>query len=79
LLQSIKSEKPLSTIYEDKFSEIPNVTVYNRRVTAIDKDKMKGRWGLIAQALKDRGLPVESKNATPITKLLGKRGKVGRH
>jgi hypothetical protein len=39
-------------------SNLPNVTVFPRRVTPIDKDKMIGRWKIIARELEKRGLPV---------------------
>ncbi len=38
--------------------EMPNVKVYDRRVTPIDKEKEVGRWKLIEEELTERGLPV---------------------
>ncbi|EFX02234.1 hypothetical protein CMQ_2283 [Grosmannia clavigera kw1407] len=39
-------------------TELPNVAVYGRRVTPIDKHKMVGRWKVIVQELEKRDLPV---------------------
>lgn len=38
--------------------EIPNVKVYGRKVSPIDKQREVGRWKLIEEELKARGLPV---------------------
>jgi hypothetical protein len=38
--------------------ELPNVKVYGRRVTPIDKEKSVGRWKVIEKELQARGLPV---------------------
>ena len=37
---------------------LPNVSVFERRVTPIDKEKSVGRWKIIEQELKRRDLPV---------------------
>ncbi|CAK7224748.1 hypothetical protein SBRCBS47491_005656 [Sporothrix bragantina] len=37
---------------------LPNVAVYGRRVTPIDKHKSVGRWKVIVEELEKRGLPV---------------------
>ncbi|CAK7236120.1 hypothetical protein SCUCBS95973_009498 [Sporothrix curviconia] len=37
---------------------LPNVAVYGRRVTPIDKHKAVGRWKVIVEELEKRGLPV---------------------
>ncbi|KAK0615612.1 ribosomal subunit 39S-domain-containing protein [Bombardia bombarda] len=37
---------------------LPNVTLYPRRVTPVDKQKMVGRWKLITAELEKRELPV---------------------
>ncbi|CAK7274454.1 hypothetical protein SEPCBS119000_006180 [Sporothrix epigloea] len=37
---------------------LPNVSVYGRRVTPIDKHKAVGRWKVIVEELENRGLPV---------------------
>lgn len=39
-------------------TELPNVKLYSRRVTPIDKEKMVGRWKVIVRELEKRGLPV---------------------
>lgn len=38
--------------------ELPNVKIYDRRITPIDKEISVGRWKLIEEELKSRGLPV---------------------
>lgn len=38
-------------------ASLPNVSVYNRRVTPIDKHKEVGRWKVIVHELEKRGLP----------------------
>ncbi|KAK1782403.1 ribosomal subunit 39S-domain-containing protein [Copromyces sp. CBS 386.78] len=38
--------------------ELPNVKVYPRRVTPVDKEKMVGRWKVIQKELQKRELPV---------------------
>lgn len=37
---------------------LPNVKVYGRRVTPIDKEVFVGRWKIIEEELRRRGLPV---------------------
>jgi hypothetical protein len=37
---------------------LPNVSVFERRVTPIDKEKSVGRWKIIEQELQKRDLPV---------------------
>jgi hypothetical protein len=37
---------------------LPNVSVFERRVTPIDKEKSVGRWKIIEQELQRRDLPV---------------------
>jgi hypothetical protein len=38
---------------------LPNVTIFSRRVTAIDKERTVGRWKIIEEELKKRGLPMK--------------------
>lgn len=40
------------------FQDLPNVRVFPRRVTPIDKEKMVGRWKIIVKELEKRDLPV---------------------
>ena len=37
---------------------LPNVEVFDRRQTPIDKEKEVGRWKIIEQELREKGLPV---------------------
>ena len=54
-----KPKKLVEAIQRDrKFEKIPNVKVYNRRVTPVDKEKEVGRWKVIEYALHERGLPI---------------------
>lgn len=52
--------KKLAEEIENKqlFQSLPNVKVFPRRVTPIDKEKMMGRWKVIREELERRGLPV---------------------
>lgn len=52
--------KKLAELIEQKalFKDLPNVRVFPRRVTPIDKEQMVGRWKIIVRELKERGLPV---------------------
>jgi hypothetical protein len=52
--------KKLSEVIERKgeLLSLPNVKVYPRRVTPIDKEKMVGRWKVIVRELEKRELPV---------------------
>jgi hypothetical protein len=36
---------------------LPNVKIFHRRITPIDKEKMVGRWKIIEKELESRGLP----------------------
>jgi Ribosomal subunit 39S len=38
--------------------ELPNVRLYPRRVTPLDKERMVGRWKIITRELKKRELPI---------------------
>lgn len=62
LQQLVAPEKPkkLAELIETKavFKDLPNVRVYPRRVTPIDKEQMVGRWKLIVKELEKRDLPV---------------------
>ncbi|KAK4212457.1 hypothetical protein QBC37DRAFT_345941 [Rhypophila decipiens] len=44
-------------------ADLPNVQVYPRRVTPIDKEQMVGRWKLIKKELEARDLPVTGHDA----------------
>lgn len=37
---------------------LPNIAVFAKRITPIDKEKTIGRWKIIAKELEARGLPV---------------------
>ncbi|KAK4643215.1 hypothetical protein QC761_403570 [Podospora bellae-mahoneyi] len=52
--------KKLAEEIENKqlFQSLPNVKMFARRVTPIDKEKMVGRWKVIREELERRGLPV---------------------
>jgi len=43
---------------QEKLINLPNVTVYENRLTPVDKEKMVGRWKVIEKELKEKGLPV---------------------
>jgi hypothetical protein len=41
---------------------LPNVQIFERRHTPIDKEKEVGRWKVIEEELQNRGLPVTGKS-----------------
>ena len=43
------------------FAKMPNVQIFDRRYTPIDKEKEVGRWKVIESELQKRGLPVTGK------------------
>jgi len=43
---------------QQKLTNLPNVRVRDRRITPIDKETELGRWKVIEEELKKRGLPV---------------------
>jgi hypothetical protein len=62
--------------------KLPNVKVFNRRITPIDKEIWQGRWKVIEDELVERGLPVTGTGkydkAAEGKWLIGKRAR-GRH
>ena len=44
-----------------ELAELPNVSVYGRRQTPVDRERSVGRWKVIEKELKERGLPVFGK------------------
>ncbi|KAL1858286.1 hypothetical protein VTK73DRAFT_7861 [Phialemonium thermophilum] len=58
----VKPPKPKKLVEhietKGNLTELPNVKVYPRRVTPIDKEKMVGRWKVIVEELEKRDLPV---------------------
>lgn len=47
--------------HEDLIS-VPNVRIFGRRYTPIDKERDVGRWKVIEKELRRRGLPVTGHN-----------------
>ena len=41
--------------------DLPNVSIFSRRQTPVDKERKLGRWKVIEEELKKRGLPVFGK------------------
>ena len=41
--------------------DLPNVSIFGRRQTPVDKERKLGRWKVIEEELKKRGLPVFGK------------------
>jgi hypothetical protein len=39
---------------------LPNVTIWSRKITSIDKEQRIGRWKVIEEELKSRNLPVKN-------------------
>lgn len=42
---------------------LPNVSIYARRITPVDKERSLGRWKVIEKELEERGLPVTGHEA----------------
>ncbi|KAK5662318.1 hypothetical protein OQA88_8224 [Cercophora sp. LCS_1] len=59
LAQPPKAKKLVEEIEANGIlKDLPNVQVFSRRVTPVDKEKMVGRWKIIERELQKRGLPV---------------------
>ncbi|KJR87760.1 uncharacterized protein SPSK_07589 [Sporothrix schenckii 1099-18] len=59
LVRPPKAKKLAEELAADgQLAALPNVSVYGRRVTPIDKHKAVGRWKVIVQELEKRNLPV---------------------
>jgi hypothetical protein len=62
LKQLIVPPKPRKLVealeQKEDLINLPNVSVYAKRVTPIDKERRVGRWKIIEQELQERGLPV---------------------
>lgn len=43
---------------DDRLTTLPNVRLFDRRFTPIDREKEVGRWKVIERELERRGLPV---------------------
>jgi len=59
LVKPPKPRKLIDTLQQkEELLNLPNVSVYGKRITPIDKHKSVGRWKVIEQELIERGLPV---------------------
>ncbi|KAI9793208.1 MAG: hypothetical protein M1816_000629 [Peltula sp. TS41687] len=59
LIKPPKPKKLASALRQDEqLSSLPNVSLIDRRVTPIDKERMVGRWKVIERELEKKGLPV---------------------
>ena len=62
LAHLVKPQKPRKLIdalkQKEELLNLPNVSVYAKRITPIDKHKSVGRWKVIEQELIERDLPV---------------------
>jgi len=62
LKQLIVPPKPRKLVealeQKEDLINLPNVSVYAKRVTPIDKERSVGRWKIIEKELQERGLPV---------------------
>jgi len=65
----VRPSKPIKLVEEiqrrGELLALPNVTVYPRRVTVMDKERMVGRWKVIERELERRGLPVTGDGGLP--------------
>lgn len=44
-----------------ELAELPNISIYGKRRTPVDKERSVGRWKVIEKELRERGLPVFGK------------------
>ncbi|EPE07378.1 hypothetical protein F503_08029 [Ophiostoma piceae UAMH 11346] len=59
LVRPPKAKKLAEELAKDgELAGLPNVAVYGRRVTPVDRHKMVGRWKVIVEELEKRDLPV---------------------
>ncbi|KAK2075229.1 hypothetical protein P8C59_009374 [Phyllachora maydis] len=62
LAATIPPPRPLKLAQElqakEEVQAVPNLKIYSRRVTPIDKEKMVGRWKVMVDELQKRDLPV---------------------
>lgn len=62
IAQVVKPPKPKKLVEEIQargdLLELPNVHVFPRRITPVDKENQVGRWKIIEKELQRRGLPV---------------------
>ena len=62
LVHLVKPPKPCKLVealeQKEELMNLPNVSIYAKRVTPIDKHKSVGRWKVIEKELTERGLPV---------------------
>lgn len=59
LVKKPKPKKLVQTLMVDEeLISLPNVKIFNRRYTPIDKEKQVGRWKVIEKELIKQGLPV---------------------
>lgn len=59
IIEPPKPKKLADALVRDaKLTGLPNVKIYDRRVTPIDKERSLGRWKVIEKELQARGLPV---------------------
>ncbi|KAI9850775.1 MAG: hypothetical protein M1838_005108 [Thelocarpon superellum] len=47
---------------DERLAALPNVSLFKRRITPVDQEKMVGRWKIIERELKARGLPVTGRD-----------------
>jgi hypothetical protein len=60
----IAPPKPKKLVEElaqkEDLTALPNVSIWSRRITSIDKEEKIGRWKVIEEELKARNLPVKN-------------------
>jgi Ribosomal subunit 39S len=62
LVHLVKPPKPKklveALVKKRDLVSLPNVKIFDRRVTPIDRERSVGRWKIIEKALEAKGLPV---------------------
>jgi hypothetical protein len=69
LTHLVKPPKPRKLVealsQKEELLNLPNVSIYAKRITPVDKHESVGRWKVIEQELIDRGLPVTGRRGAP--------------
>lgn len=58
LVKKPKPKKIAENLLSNEVARLPNVEIYDRRYTPIDREMEVGRWKVVEEELTRRGLPV---------------------
>ena len=70
MVHLVKKPKPKKLAETtNRLADLPNVQIFDRRFTPIDREKEVGRWKVIEEELQARGLPVTGKHRSSLRAL----------